>query len=259
VQARAEPVLPVDDSAFTEGRGCYTSALVRAGQVRHEAQHLARLARAAEALGLGRFDTDEARRAFAELSIAAFEAGEGIIRLQLSRGDGGRARLVGIPRPVGEDRPVWCAISASVVHPGALLAGGHKLTHRLPQALAGDEAMAAGCDEALLFDGEGRLVEGSRSNVVAVTAEGTLTTPPDARGGVTGIALGLLREGLPELHFGDLSHQDLAAATLILCVNAVRGARPVTTLDGKPVGAAAHPWLDRCRVVLDRDEAAAPG
>ena len=252
-------MLPVDDSAFTEGRGCYTSALLRAGKVRHEAQHLARLARGAAALGLGAFDADEARRAFAALSDAAFGAGDGIVRLQLSRGADGQARLVGIPREVGDDRPAWSAISATVVHPGALLAGGHKLTHRLPQALAGDEASAAGCDEALLFDAEGRLVEGSRSNIVVATAQGSLVAPPDTRGAVTGIALGLLREALPELEPGDLRQQDLATATLVLCVNAVRGARPVTVLDGKPVGAAVHPWLDRCCDVLNRDAGATPG
>ncbi len=166
---------------------------------------------------------------------------------------------MGIPRALGEERDAWSAITARVRHPGVLLANGLKLTHRLPQALASDEARDAGCDEALMFDAEGRLVEGSRSNVVIVSDQGTPTTPPEARGAVSGIALGLLREALPDLESRDLTQADVARAELVLCVNAVRGAKPVTTLDGQPVGAVRHDFLDRCRDVLEGDAASRPG
>ena len=57
------PVVRADDSAFTEGRGCYTSARVEAGRPRFEERHVARIVRAAKDLALADLHPDLARRA----------------------------------------------------------------------------------------------------------------------------------------------------------------------------------------------------
>lgn len=243
VRPRDEAVLRVDDSAYADGRGCYTSARVEAGRVRFEARHVERLTRSAGALGLGEVAPDTLVQAFRELATAAFPDGSGVIRLQISRGAGGAAEIAGVPRPIGREAATWSAITAPQTHPGALVAGGHKLTNRLVQTLAGDAARSAGVDEALLFDAEGRLVEGSRSNVVVVDREGHLQTPPESRGAVSGLALGLLLERVPGIERRDLRGEDLARAAAIVCTNAVRGVRPLVCLDGQDVGASTHPAL----------------
>jgi branched-subunit amino acid aminotransferase/4-amino-4-deoxychorismate lyase len=85
---------------------------------------------------------------------------------------------VGVARELGDDPRALRAVTAPFAHPGALLAGGPKLSHRLLQALAFDAARAARADEALLFDASGWLVEGARTNVVALAADGALCSPP---------------------------------------------------------------------------------
>jgi len=92
-------------------------------------------------------------------------------------------------------------------------------------------------DEALLFDGAGRLVEGARSNLVLALADGSFVTPPATRGAVRGVALeAALGSGVP------LAERDVLLGALrrvreIVATNAVRGARPILVLDDAPVGA----------------------
>jgi branched-subunit amino acid aminotransferase/4-amino-4-deoxychorismate lyase len=142
-------------------------------------------------------------------------------------------------------------VSAEVPHDGPLVLGGHKLTNRLVHALAADAARTAGVREALLFDRDGYLVEGAGSNVVAVTVDGALVTPPLSRGAVAGIAREVLVERVPDLAERDLRREDLFEARAVLCTNAVRGARPLSELDRKPLPGADHPWVARLNEALE--------
>jgi branched-chain amino acid aminotransferase len=253
VRRRDEVGVPVDDSAYAEGRGCYTSVRINGGRPLFEDRHLRRLQRGARALALGSLDPRQVGHALRDLAAAAFPHGEGIVRVQVSRGRGGAARVVGIPRALGDDPPAWTAITAPVAHEGLLVAGGHKLTNRLVHALAADAADAAGADEALLFDRDGFLVEGARSNLVAVAADGALVTPPLSRGAVAGVAREVLVERIPELRERDLRRCDLDSAQAVLCTNAARGVRPLVRLDGEALPGASHPWPKRLAEALLRE------
>src|SRR5262249_54874819 len=155
-----EPVVVASDSAFQEGRGCYTSARVEAGRARFAPRHARRMARAARELRLGELDEASVLRALEELATAAFGAGAGIVRLQASRDGAGALHLVGVPRALGPEPDAWRAIVVRL--PGAAgSAGGHKVSSRLALALAADAARDAGADEALVVDLAGRLVEGT--------------------------------------------------------------------------------------------------
>lgn len=251
VQPRAEVGVPVDDSAYAEGRGCYSTARIARGLPRFPERHVRRLERGARALGLGKLDPREVLHALRDLAAAAFPEGEGVVRVQVSRGADDRARVVGIPRALGDDPPTWSAVTAPLPHEGPILVGGHKLTNRLVQSLASQAAREAGAREALLFDRAGFLVEGAGSNVVVVAADGALVTPPLARGAVAGIAREVLSERVPELAERDLRHRDLRRAQALLCTNAVRGARPVVELDGEALPGADHPWVGRLNRALE--------
>ena len=245
-------VVRADDSAYSEGRGCYTSVRIRAGAPTFALRHVRRLERGARALGLPAVDPELLTRALAEVARAAFGSGDGVVRLQLSRDGDGALHVVGVPRALGEEPLAWRAVTAPIAHPGALFAGGPKLTHRLYQALALDAARAARAEEALLFDASGWLVEGARTNVVALAADGVLCTPPAARGAVAGIALEVASERLP-LEPRDLSRSDLFAARGVAVTNAVRGARALVALDGAELGPESHALAERIAAVLERD------
>jgi 4-amino-4-deoxychorismate lyase len=241
-----------DAGTHAEGPGCYTTARVRAGQVHLEVRHVQRLLRDARALALGEVDANAARRALRELAEAAFGGGDGIVRLQVSRDAAGAVRLVATARPLGDDPREWTAICAARRHDGVVVPGGPKLTNRPALDQAADEAERAGVQEALLFDAEGHLVEGTRTNAIVATARGDLLTPPLARGGVAGIARAIALERVPELCEGDLAADDLFSAGEIVVVNAVRGARSISTLDGRGIGGPERPLHARLAEALER-------
>jgi len=240
-----EPVVRADDSSFAEGRGCYTSVRIAGGRPRFVLRHWRRLESGARALDLGAVDERRFRHALDSLARAAFPDGEGVVRLQLSRDGSGRTRLIGVPRPLGVDSPEWSA-RVIVAEPSMALPGGHKLTNRLALALSGEVAAAHGDDEALIFDARGRLVEGSRSNVVVVLGDGSVVTPPLERGAVSGVARQVVIERIREIAERDVHRSTLDSAREIIAVNAVRGARPIVRLDGRPVGPGRPgPWCAR--------------
>jgi branched-chain amino acid aminotransferase len=244
-------VVRADDSAFAEGRGCYTSVRIHGGRPRFAERHLRRLQRGARELGLGRVDAAAVARALAELTEASFPDGEGVVRLQISRGAGDELHLVGVPRSLGNDRPEWSAITSPHLHSGEVLPGGHKLTNRLVLGLAAEAAQTAGADEALLFDSAGRLVEGSRSNILVVMRDGSPATPPEELGAVAGIALQVASERIPEILRRPIARDDLGEALEIVALNSVRGARPITRLDGRPVAdGSAGPWAASLEAAL---------
>lgn len=219
-----------------------------------ENRHVARLQAGARALRLGELDAATVLRALRELANAAFAGGDGIVRLQASRTDDGSIHLVGTVRGLGIDRPEWSARLVSLTHQGASFSDGPKTTSRLTLALAADDARAAGVDEAVLLDGSGLVVEGASSNLFVALSGGSLCTPRVASGAVAGIARTLVLERIEEAEERDISKGELLDASELIAVNAVRGARPITRLDGKPVGdGRPGPWSRRLAAALTGD------
>lgn len=223
--------------------------------MRFASRHAARLARDAAALGLGALEPGVLLAAFAELGAAAFGAGEGVIRLQASRAGDGAPRLLGIPRHLGAEPAVWSALVAPFPHEGPGPCAGVKLTGHPRIALARAAAAAAGCDEALLFDAAGRLVEGARASLLVVREDGRLVAPPLARGGVASVAREVVAEAEGGLEEADVVRAELARAREIVALNAVRGARPIVRVDGRPVGSGLPgPTAARLEEVIARAE-----
>ncbi len=247
-------MLPLDDSALREGRGCYGTTRVTGGAPLHLERQVRRLCRDARRLGFAALDPDLCVRAFCELAEAAFPEGEGIVRVQVSAGHDGAPRLLATARSLGPDPDPWRAARAPYPHEGPGPFPGVKLTNRLRFAEAAAQARASGCDEAIFFDAAGWLVEGSRSNLAVVCGDGSLRTPPIARGGVAGVAREVALERVAELREGDVDEVALASARELVALNGARGARAIVALDGRPVGdGRPGPWAGRLAQVYLRD------
>ena len=195
------------------------------------ARHVRRLRRDAAALGLAQPEESDCERTLAEAAAAAFGAGDGIVRLEW-RG----SRLVGRPRALGEEPETWSAVLASTLHPGRSVTAGVKGIDLPHVARAREEARAAGADEAILLDAQGRVVEGARTNLVIALADGAVVTPPLARGAVAGLAREIVLEGARSIREADLGRDEILAAREVVATNAVRGARPIVAIDGEPLG-----------------------
>ena len=252
-------LVPAADPAFVRELlsrpGCYTTARVTSGRALWATRHCLRLRRDARALGIGVLRDEAILQAFEELGRAEFGTGTGVVRLQACRDDGGCTQLVAIPRPLGPETRTWRAIVAPFVHPGPGPHPGAKRTHQEIYERGRALARRARSDDALLVDAGGRLVEGTRTNLLVVTPDGVLATPDPALGAVAGLALEIVRERVPELTVAELDEAQVRGAAELIALNAVRGAQAIVRLNGREVSSGRPgPWAERLSELLRDDE-----
>lgn len=128
--------------------------------------------------------------------------------------------------------------------------------------LAVREAMAAGCDEALLLDEHGNVAEGSGENLFLVRNGNLLTNDEHSS-----ILLGITRDAVIEIarglgyqvDVGVITVDDLYAADEAFFTGTAAEVTPIRELNGKPIGGGGRgPVTHRIQqrffdVVLDRD------
>ena len=214
----AAATVSVFDRSFLYGDGLFETMLVSNGKPFRWTQHMERLERGAEFLGIKIPFTPEALAGFAAELIAKNKMSEALLRLTLSRGVGMRGYS-----PKGADKPTlvmtlhamgapstasaqaghaetvlgapirWHARTASFRLPANESLAQFKTCNKLAQVLARAEAEAAGAHEALLLNTDGFVVEGASSNLFWIEC-GTVCTPPLASGILAGVTREVVRE-----------------------------------------------------------------
>jgi len=111
---------------------------------------------------------------------------------------------------------------------------GIKHLNRLEQVLARAEWQASEIAEGLMADEQGRVVEGTMSNLFVVSS-GELWTPPVDRSGVAGVMRALvldiaLRQGIPA-RVREIRRPDLERADALFLTNSLIGIWPVRRLE----------------------------
>ncbi|HTT69855.1 MAG TPA: aminotransferase class IV [Anaeromyxobacteraceae bacterium] len=263
-----EAVVSVFDRGFLYGDSVYEVVRTYRSRPFEIDRHLARLGRSAERLALAlpwsaaecRVEIARALEAAregapADPEAAPWNAGERSIRVIMTRGAG----ELGLDPALAKDPLAIVMVTPLRAPPLAAYRSGVAcrvvgIRHDAPEAvdttaktgahlanvLAVSEARRYGAHEALLLDRDGLVTEGASSNVFAVRG-GRLETPPLAVGileGVTrGIVLGLARAAGIEVRELPLQPAALAEAEELFITSTAREVLPVTTLDGRPVGA----------------------
>ncbi|MGX2993509.1 branched-chain amino acid transaminase [Streptomyces sp. JNUCC 64] len=146
-------------------------------------------------------------------------------------------RMGSLSDPAGINCAVssWRRPSSDVLPVRAKVTGGY-----VNNALAADEARAAGYDDAILLNGRGQVAEATTCNVFAVIG-GRLVTPPvtaDLLEGVTRETVITLAADLlsTETEVRDLGRDELAGADEVFLTGTGAEIAPVTGLAGRPVG-----------------------
>lgn len=219
------------------GDGLFETMRVHRGALPLWPRHLARLREGAHRLGITLPDVGFIEARMQEL-VAGTDAG--VLKLLLTRGDGGRGYA-----PSADAPPVWLLSLHSLPPTSAALRlhacetrlaiqpvlAGIKHCNRLEQVLARAEVERAGRDEGLVCDTGGRAVSATAANLLAYRDDRWLT-PSVERCGVAGVLRGwLLEQGLAEV--GDLSMIDVESADALALCNAVRGILPVSMLGAR--------------------------
>ena len=192
--AAADARISVHDAGFTHAAGLFETMRAMNGRCLYLGEHLERMQASANALGMGVQVDANAIASGIDALLRANELTESRLRLVATPGH--------IPRP-GSDDPgeltPTCLITAGplAAYPPELYQNGmrvcicpyrqngkdplagHKTLAYLPRLLAMKAAAERRCNEALWFNTDLRLAEGSVCNVFIVEGESLITPPLD--------------------------------------------------------------------------------
>jgi 4-amino-4-deoxychorismate lyase len=249
-----EPVVTAFDQGLGRGDGVFESVLVSGGRTPHLDAHLVRLRRSARLLELTH-PGEHAVRALVAATVADWPADvDGACRVFLTRGlsEGALptllALLAAVPAETLRQREAGIAVvTLSLGVPADfratapwLLGGAKTLSYAVNMA-AQRHAHSVGADDVVFTSLEGRLLEGPTSTVVWAS-DGCLHTPPVETGILAGTTQARLfaraaADGWPTaVTPGTVA--DLQGADAVWLLSGIRGAAPVTRLDGAPRGDA---------------------
>lgn len=250
----AEPSVSVFDRGFLYGDSVFETLRTYDGKPFELEEHLRRLERSAGLvfIPLPISIAELAREVLA--AIAAAGNRESYVRVMVTRGQGPLGLDPGLA-----DQPRRVIIVQPLVPPpadqyvqgigavsyrtervlDATSAQGAKIGNYLMSVLALREARKAGAAEALIVDGQGRLLEGASSNVFLVEG-GRLITPPVEAGILAGITRAHLlviadELGIP-VELNAFRLEAAAAADELFISSSIRELLPVVCLDGKQIG-----------------------
>lgn len=250
-----------DDRALAYGDGLFETMRAHRGTLPWWPAHWARMTRGAQRLRLPLPDPIQVR----DEALALLDGGDGVLKLLLSRGSGGR----GYAPPV-DATPIW-VLSRYLLPPPVPAAGlalrwctttlaiqpalaGFKHCNRLEQVLARGEwddplALDRDADDGLMRSGEGDVVCATSANVFAKVG-GRWRTPAVDRCGVAGVCRDWVLAAL-DADIGRLGVAEIESATAVFLCNAVRGILPVARLGTR------HWSMDAEVVALQRQLASA--
>jgi 4-amino-4-deoxychorismate lyase len=241
------PARSVDaaDRGLHYGDGVFRTMLVRAGRALNWSCHYRLLAEDCARLGL-----PVPGEAGLRAEVGRLAGGDAVVKALVTRGAAGRGYAY--PPGVAATRIV-AAYPPAPAASGAAQAGvrvrrcrlalaiqpalaGVKSLNRLENVLARAEWHDPGIAEGLLADAEGRLVEGTMSNVFFARG-GTLVTPALVRCGVRGSQrerlLALARADGIACEVRDAGFEELEAADEVFVANSVIGLWPVVAMDAR--------------------------
>ncbi|MBU1312214.1 MAG: aminodeoxychorismate lyase [Gammaproteobacteria bacterium] len=242
----------IADRSFNYGDGIFTTMRVSAGQLQLWPLHLKRLQLSATKLGFASVDW----ALLQQQVFAAVTAPEQVVKLVLSRGEGGRGYS-----PAGITTPNWY-ISSAVLPDYSLakqrgiylecaalrlgiqpLLAGLKHNNRLEQVLLKLEQAEIGCDDLLVLDQQGFVTEAIAANVFFYRA-GQWYTPKLINAGVAGV----MREHLLSQFACNLvqwQQHELEQVEAMFVCNALMGIVPVRQLAQRALQLAPVQQLSR--------------
>ncbi|HJT21445.1 MAG TPA: aminotransferase class IV [Nitrospira sp.] len=253
-----EAVVSVFDHGFLYGDGIYETLRSYGGKIFMRDQHLARLQRSAEAIGLRIPIAQHDWPALLHEAMTRNEVGndrvDAYIRITISRGVGDigldpalcpNPTLVIMAKPLTTPSKstyrdgVDLIVAQTRRNLPAALNPQIKATNFLNNILAKREAIAAGAFDSVLLNWKSHVAECTVSNIFFVM-KGRLCTPSLASGVLDGITrhivLSLARQTRLPVEEGDFEPEHLHAADECFLTNTTMELMPATRLDRRPVG-----------------------
>jgi branched-chain amino acid aminotransferase len=253
-----EAVVSVFDHGFLYGDGVYETIRSYGSRIFMQDQHLARLRRSADAIGLTIPIPDPRWPALLHEAMTRNDVGhertDAYLRITISRGAGGigldpalcpTPTVVIMTKPLQSPSPEHYRIGVNLIvaktrrNLPSALSPQIKATNFLNNILAKREAIAAGAFDSILLNWESHVTECTVSNIFFVRA-GRLCTPALACGLLDGITrdivLGLAQEAKIPIDEGHFGIEAIYTADECFLTNTSMEVLPVTMVDGHPLG-----------------------
>ena len=243
------------DRAFLFGDAVYEAMRIYDGRLFLSDRHFARLERSLGELRI-HCDVPRVRRRSLEL-LKASGVREGLLYIQISRGAAAKRTHAFPSAPVAPNELIYAANYADGdPHRAARAAGVAAVTHPdlrwarrdvktvnlLGNCLAAEAARQAGAYEAILYDPDGSITEGTHCSVFAATG-GRLRTSPLGTNILPGVTRGFVldlaeKERIPVDPIG-VRKDELDLLDEVFLTGTSTEVLAVTTIDGRPVGDGA--------------------
>jgi branched-subunit amino acid aminotransferase/4-amino-4-deoxychorismate lyase len=261
--------LPLDDRGLLLADGLFETLQVEGGRPWRLEEHRQRWRAAAERLELPPPPPAPRLQALLAEAVARSGAESGVLRLNVSRGGGGRGLEPPATGSPGAGPRFWLSYSPGAPHfaPVRLVLSRLETRNASSQLsrcktfayggslIARREARARGADDALLASSAGGLCCASAANLL-VYLDGRWRTPPSASGCLPGILRGLaLAQELAVEH--PLQAEDLRASEGALLINSL-GCRPVAAFEGEDLASPSPDQSEALWRNLLRDGEAGP-
>lgn len=251
-QSLSEARIPVLDRGFIFGDGIYEVIPVYGRKMFRAKQHMARLFRSLDAIGIPNPHSEENWMALIQKVMDAHPSDDQMVYLQVTRGVAKRAHA--FPKEV---TPTVFIMTNPLVLPSVQVRADGvacvtmedrrwlhceiKSISLLGNVLAAQHAAESGVTESIQFR-DGWLTEGSSSNVWVVK-NGVIMGPPKDHLILEGIRYGLLQElceqhGIP-FESRKITQEEVFAADELMISSATKEILPVVRLDAQTIGNGA--------------------
>lgn len=237
------------DRGFLFGDGVYEVSAVLDGRLIDNANHLARLARSLDAIGIGDPYRPPQWAAYQEELVARNALVEGIVYIQVTRGVAERdfhfpamatptVAMFTQPKQIVE-APLARTGAAVITVPDLRWARRDiKSVALLAQVLAKQQAVAAGAAEAFMVE-DGFVTEGASSSAFMITPHAELVTRPLSNAILPGITrealIGLAHEQDLRLIERPFTVAECQSASEVFYSSASTIVVPVVSIDGQPI------------------------
>lgn len=261
--------ISIADRGFLLGDGLFETILVVNGVPAFFDAHIDRMEAAQAALQLGARVDESILAVILEL-VARNKLVQGLsaVRITISRGSGARGLLIPGDEPAKptvlatvskyhapNDLPPIKLTVSSFKRSEASLTSRHKTLNYLDNIMARNEAVAQGCDDAVMLNSAGRAACVSAGNIFQYAGAGAAVTPALSEGAlggiVRGILLGAAGSGLA-IDEGAIECDSLLNGGLFI-TNSLLGVRPaVMTSASALLPAGADNFLHRVQSWYER-------
>ncbi len=253
------------DRGLLLGDGLFETMRAVGGRVRNWERHWKRLRNGADVIGLALPGSADDIYAAVEQTLRANGLHAAAVRLTVTRGSSAGRGLL----PSTDGRPTLVVRATPFVpYPAHLYANGMRVIvsrtvrrnersplsrikslNYLDNVLARREAEAAGADEALLLNTQGRVACATTANIF-IMANGRVVTPPEAAGPLPGTMRALVCAELApdidvEVQCREFGEEDVRAADEVFLTNTLMGVMPVRAIGAQTVGGCVPGPLTR--------------